>query len=248
MKTEINTQVEAENINLAKADKDYLDVFYTESMRPPSSYPEKLAAHLSKNFLGNSKKFVDLGCGRGDMLRAFHKIGFEVCGTDLAPSSVKHCLPHPVTIVDLEKNSVGLDNNSFDVVFSKSVIEHLHNPIPFLKNARDLLNKDGKALFMTPSWVHTGWGPFYLDHTHFTPFTKPSLRDALILAGYSDIKVYYFYQLPSIWKFPMLKILAKLVAFLPLPYRPMHDSYFGESVNKYIRFSNEVMLLAIASR
>ena len=217
-------------------------------MRPPSNYPQKLATHLRDNFICKTGKLVDLGCGRGDMLRAFDSAGYDVCGTDLSPSAKKNCAPHPVEIIDLETNKTGLMPGSFDVVFSKSVIEHLQDPIPFLENARELLNEEGKAIFMTPSWIHHGWGPFYLDHTHVTPFTKPSLRDAMILAGYKDIKVTYFYQLPSIWKFPFLKFFAKFIAFLPLRYRPMYDSFWTEGFNKYIRFSNEVMLIATASR
>ena len=244
----MNIESKDKNIEINESRKDYLDVFYTNSMRPPSNYPEKLAAYLKKTYLSKSGKLVDLGCGRGDMLRAFHSIGYEVCGTDLSPSSKRNCAPHPVEIVDLQNNKTALASSSFDVVFSKSVIEHLQDPIPFLENARDLLSEDGKAIFLTPSWVHHGWGPFYLDHTHVTPFTKPSLRDAMILAGYKNIKVYYFYQLPSVWRFPFLKIFAKIVAALPIPYSPMYDTYWSNAINKYLRFSNEVMLLAVASR
>ena len=244
----MTADTEDKNTESIEPKKDYLDVFYTDSMRPPSNYPEKLAAYLKKTYLGSSGKLVDLGCGRGDMLRAFHSVGYEVCGTDLSPSAKKNCAPHPVEIIDLQNNKTGLVPSSFDIVFSKSVIEHLQDPIPFLENAKELLKEDGKAIFMTPSWVHHGWGPFYLDHTHVTPFTKPSLRDAMILAGYRNIEVYYFYQLPSVWRFPFLKLLAKLVAILPIPYSPMYDTHWGDTINKYLRFSNEVMLIAVASR
>ena len=84
--------------------KDYLDVFYTNSMRPPSNYPQKLATHLRDNFICKTGKLVALGCGRGDMLRAFDSAGYDVCGTDLSPSAKKNCAPHPVEIIDLETN------------------------------------------------------------------------------------------------------------------------------------------------
>ena len=68
----MKTETEDKNTELTEPKKDYLDVFYTNSMRPPSNYPEKLAAYLKKTYLGNSGKLVDLGCRRGDMLSLIH--------------------------------------------------------------------------------------------------------------------------------------------------------------------------------
>ena len=83
-----------------------------------------------------------------------------------------------------------------------------------------------------------------------TPFTKPSLGDALEMAGYKDIEVSYFYQLPAIWKFPWLKCLSKATSLFPIPYAPLNEVPWkiSSGFNKYIRFSKEVMLLATAKK
>jgi len=229
-------------------DKKYLDVLYSDKRRPKSNYPVQLAKHLIENYYLGKGSILDIGCGRGDLLKAFHNKGMKVTGTDISPSSIKSCEPHLVKTADLEKQKLPFDNEEFNFVFSKSVIEHLHNPMPLLKEALRVVKKDGKVVIMTPSWVHHGWGPFYLDYTHVTPFTKPSLRDAMEMAGFIDVEVYYFYQLPFLWKWPGLKILVKLFSKLPLPYKPMYDINLPLEVNKLIQFSKEVMLLGVGHK
>ena len=138
--------------------------------------------------------------------------------------------------------------SSFDFVFSKSVIEHLHSPSVLLSKAVAALRPGGMAVIMTPSWAHTYWGPFYMDHTHVTPFTATSLSAALQIAGFKQVDVSYFYQLPFLWRYPFLKPIAWTIASLPLPYRPYQTAPWQESCNKLIRFSKEVMLLGVGSK
>ena len=137
----------------------------------------------------------------------------------------------------------------FDVIFSKSLVEHLNQPIKFFEYCKKMLKDDGVLIVLTPSWVHHNFGPFYLDFTHVTPFTLHSLRDIGKLSGFKYSSVEYFYQLPLIWKFGIFKQLSKLLAFLRLPYLPMYEGLtnirWPEEINKYLRHSNEVMLLGI---
>jgi SAM-dependent methyltransferase len=238
-----------DNQNNIFKNKNYLEVIYSSNRRPSSDYPIKLASYIKKHFFNNSgNHLLDIGCGRGDMLHAFAQLGFQVSGADLSPISKDLISPHHFFEVDLAVDKFPVGDGSFSNVFSKSVIEHMQNPMPLFKEAHRVLSPGGTAVIMTPSWLHNHWGPFYLDTTHVTPFTKPSLRDSMELAGFSNIKIYHFYQLPFLWKFKWLTPLVKAIALLPIPYSPMHDVIWPTKINKFIRFSNEVMLLAVGTK
>ena len=226
-------------------DSAYISELYSENRRPKNDYPDRLATYLRDQFYNGTGELLDIGCGRGDMLKSLHGAGYSVTGTDISPLSVDICKPHPVKISNLEKEALPFNNDSFDYVFSKSVIEHLHNPMSFLKQSLRILSPDGTAIIMTPSWIHHGWGPFYLDYTHVTPFTLPSLRDAMAMAGFENVRVIYFYQLPFLWRRPWLTPLVRIIAQLPLHYRPMYDTNIPPTLNTFFRFSKEVMLLGI---
>jgi len=230
---------------------NYLDVIYNEKRRPASNYPVQLAEHLTQVFLDGEKlRVLDLGCGRGDMLRALAQCGHEVVGTDLSERVVELCAPFEAHVCDLTNTAVPFPDNSMDVVFSKSVIEHLHEPMPMLNEAMRVLKPGGRLILMTPSWRHHAFGPFYLDYTHVTPYTAPSLRDVLAMSGFSDIFVQHFRQLPFVWKMPILTPIAWLFSSLPLPYTPLDEMSWKWSfgINNLLRFSKEMMLLSVSRK
>jgi SAM-dependent methyltransferase len=228
---------------------DYLETYYSSEMRPNTDYPLKLATHISEMYLDSShKKLLDLGCGRGDQLRAFAALGYDVLGADNAGSAAEFCSPHRVEVLNILDSQLALEDGSIDVVFSKSVIEHLSQPEKLLKEAMRVLRPGGKLVVMCPSWVHMGWGPFYQDHTHVTPFTKPSLRDILKLEGFQNVQVRHFRQLPVTWKYPILENIFRIIRRLPIPYSPQHEVNYHVGLNKIIRFSKEVMLLSVAEK
>ena len=228
--------------------RSYLEVTYSEERAPFGRYPQLLAKWLLDHYCKKPGRILDIGCGRGDLLDAFEGLGFEVAGIDISPLSAALCTKFEVKTADLEKDSMPFAADSFDFVFSKSVIEHMNNPTCLLEKALKVLRPGGTALIMTPSWEHTYWGPFYIDHTHVTPFTLTSLRDALAITGFESIEAKYFYQLPILWRKPFIKPIVWAVSKLPLPYRPYKDAPWSEGLNKFIRFSKEVMLLGIARK
>ena len=230
------------------SNKNYIDFLYSSKYRPKTDYPIRFADHLNKRFFLKKGKLIDLGCGRGDMLQAFKKIGFDVEGVDLSPSSVELNKPIPIKLANLSEDQLPYNDDYCDYIFSKSVIEHIQEPSLLIKESYRILKPNGKCIFLTPSWVHNSWGPFYLDHTHVTPFTQFSLRNLLIMSGYKNVKVLNFRQLPFLWKYPFLKIFSQIISKLPLRYSPMYEVNLPNSLNKIIRFSNEVMLLAYGEK
>ena len=238
----------------SKQSENYLSELYSTRRRPITDYPIQLVKHLKKKYLKNHEtkniSVLDIGCGRGDILRAFKNIGYDVAGIDLSEEAIKLCEPIEVRQINVEKEKN--ENNyekKFDIIFSKSLIEHLVQPVKFFEYCKKMLKEDGTLIVLTPSWVHHNFGPFYLDFTHRTPFTLHSLRDIGKLCGFNHSKVEYFYQLPLVWKFSFFKQISKMLSFLKIPYMPMYEGLtyirWPNEINKYLRHSNEVMLLGI---
>ena len=232
-----------------KQGNQYLSEIYSEKRRPITLYPNYLAEEiLKRNHLDGKLKLLDVGCGRGDLLKAFNNLGHAVEGVDLSSESQKLLAPIKVHQKNLEYEQLDNRYDYYDIIVSKSLIEHLRSPLKFVKNCKDLIKDNGVFVVMTPSWYHHKFGPFYLDFTHVTPFTLQSLRDIGLLAGFKEVKVNYFYQLPFTWKNKKLEIIPKFISFLKLPYMPMYEQLtnikFSVKLNTLIRFSREVMLYA----
>jgi 2-polyprenyl-3-methyl-5-hydroxy-6-metoxy-1,4-benzoquinol methylase len=229
------------------ATPDYLELTYSEQRLPPSDYPTLLTSWLATNVFSQPGKLLDVGCGRGEYLKTFARLGFEVSGVDSAPSARDMAPGVRVDIVNIEAERLPFPDASFDYIYSKSIIEHLQQPSRMLHECFRVLRPGGVAAIMTPSWRHQ-WRVFYEDYTHVSPFTVNGLTDALTLAGFSDVYVRLFWQLPFLWRRPWLFPLTKVVGLLPLRYRPWDRAPWPESVNKLIRFSKEAMLMGIAKK
>jgi SAM-dependent methyltransferase len=228
------------------ASSRYLDLKYSEARAPHGTYPQQLARWLLENVYERPGRLLDLGSGRGDHLEAFAELGFDVTGVDISPRSAEMAPEFNVEVADLDAEGLPFEPQSFDHLFSKSVLEHLRNAASVLANAREVLKPGGRVAIFTPSWEHTYRRIFYSEYTHVRPFTRQSLHEALTLAGFEDVSVRPFLQLPLVWRHPALAPLTSLVRALPLPYRPLDRAPWPDNANKLIRFSKEVMLLGTA--
>ena len=59
----------------------------------------------------------------------------------------------------------------FDVIFSKSLVEHFYYPEKIYQEMHRVLKNGGIIITMTPDW-EINYKTFYEDYTHRTPFSK----------------------------------------------------------------------------
>lgn len=212
---------------------NYIETIYDYNSHPISKYPDKLADYLITRFgINSGAKLVDLGCGRGDFLYAFKNAGLDVVGIDY--ENIKRN-PYVIGNINLEKDRLPFEDNSVDVIFNKSVLEHLNKPDNMLLESYRVLKPGGRIISMVPDW-HTCIYLYYDDHTHVQPYTENGLRDCLRLFGFKRVSSEQFYQLPIIWKYPAIKIVCKILQLLG-PVKKVYK-------NKFFRFSRELILLA----
>ncbi len=217
---------------------DYLKVVYSSKNTPKTDYPDKLAAYLFKKFeMKAGQKLLEPGCGRGEFLNGFRKMGMDVFGCDLSSEAGEDVKGIDIKQVDIEQNPLPYDDNYFDVVYSKSFIEHLWKPDHYLNEANRILKPGGKIITLVPDW-EVNFKIYFDDYTHRTPFTKVSLNDIYIMSDFDNIRVMKFRQLPIVWRLPFLNIFCAVIA----PFIPIRSS------NKFFKYSRELMLIGYGEK
>ncbi|MDG1156230.1 MAG: class I SAM-dependent methyltransferase [Litorivicinaceae bacterium] len=215
--------------------KDYLDIVYSRSDKPLTSYPEQLVDYILSQ-VGIKKNsglsLLEPGVGVGDHLRIFRKRGFVVRGLDVSERSKEMSPDLEIDVIDADVKRWPYEDCSFDVVYSKSFIEHLTDPELFLFEAFRVLRPGGIIVTLTPDWV-ANYKKFFDDYTHKSPFTKTSLRNIKVAAGFEDVNSFTFRQLPSTWHNPFLNQFCALIAIF-VPYQTKF---------KFFRWSRELMLM-----
>ena len=221
--------------------RDYVDVVYNEQDRPLTNYPDALAIYLFDRYeLKSGDDLLDIGCGRGEFLAGFIKCGVKGYAVDQSAVARKYCPEAELRNSDIENDGIPYPDDFFDVVYSKSVIEHFHYPERLVKEMYRILKPGGLAITLCPAWEYN-YKIYFEDYSHRTPFMLESLRDIQIIHGFEDVQVEFFRQLPPLWGVgDVLTPMAELTRIFAPTFLKKHI--------KWVRFSKEIMLLASARK
>lgn len=218
--------------------RDYLKVEYDTNRRPVTTYPEKLAAYIADlGGMQRGNKLLEIGSGRAEVAKGFVDLGLDVTLVDRLPSAAVYAqhagarFLHATIDVD---ETLPVAVASQDFVFTKSVIEHIREPVAFLETCRKLLKPGGTIFCLTPDW-EANFRIFFDDVTHVTPFTRETMRQALELSGYEEVQAFRFRQLPITWRNPFMSMVSAALA----PLAPVRTK------QKFLRWSRELMLCGI---
>lgn len=92
--------------------------------------PRRLAATLSMAGDISGLRVLDLGCGRGELLRHCLENGASAIGVDYAPNALvlaRRILPPTGNrLVRADARRLPFGGNAFDLVFAPDIVEHLH--------------------------------------------------------------------------------------------------------------------------
>lgn len=225
--------------------KSYLEVIYPQEEYAEHLYPQKLCNYISDGYFPTNGTLLDIGSGKGNHLIGFARCGHKVFGLDKRKECIEVLDNFTIKECDIESERFPYRSNTFNYLFSKSVLEHVNNTDNFMNESLRVLKPGGKAVFMTPAW-ESQYKFFWDDYTHVKPFTVKSLQNAMRIAGFKNVDVSYFLQLPFIWNKPYLKLVTKVISLLPdsLKWKDKEQS----EARKLIRFSKEQMLFAVGEK
>ena len=158
-------------------------------------------------------------------------------GVDISEEAQNFGHQFDVLQCDVESEPLPFADATFDVIYSKSFIEHLYYPERYLKEAHRVLKPGGLLLTLVPDW-ESNYKIYFDDFTHRTPFTKVALLDAYQMYGFENVQVFKFRQLPILWRYPILNYVSMFIA----PFVPVRTK------TKFFRWSRELMLVGIGRK
>jgi 2-polyprenyl-3-methyl-5-hydroxy-6-metoxy-1,4-benzoquinol methylase len=121
------------------------------------------ARHLRIPEFGTNR-LLDVGCGNGNFLRDARSAGWDVQGTDLDPVAVETARRLGISVWEGRYDTAPFDPSSFDVITTHQVIEHVPDPLIFLRTLFNWLKPGGLLWIGTPNLdcpIHERFGEFY---------------------------------------------------------------------------------------
>ncbi len=125
----------------------------TERQYDTSRIEYQLALDLMKK-MKFGIKVLDVGAGRGEFADMLAKQGYEVSCVDGVRKFYLELARrgYEAANVDLEEEQLPFSDNSFDLVVSLEVIEHLWNTNYYLKELWRVLKPHGRVILTTPNY------------------------------------------------------------------------------------------------
>jgi len=103
--------------------------------------------------MSKGKKALELGCGTGNLAAYLQSQGIAMTASDISKTAIEHARKiHPdVELRTHTAEELPYGNESFDIVMSFDVLEHVPNTARHLREVHRVLRNNGYYLFQTPN-------------------------------------------------------------------------------------------------
>ncbi len=156
-----------------------------------------LRVKFVRRFVGTpAPRLLDIGCGRGLMLRDLAEMGWDCSGTEMF-GDAKRDLSRSLLDIKLGSRLEGFnfEDNYFDVITMWHVFEHISNPSELLYEIKRILKPEGILIIEVPNFASwqarlnkSSW--IYLEAPrHISQFTPIGIKR--LATHFSFEKVYY---------------------------------------------------------
>ncbi len=186
-------------------DVEALDSYYNQTYTvAPEAYARRVAEHappilreLGARFPGRGK-LLEVGCSYGFFLDAAQQEGWAATGIELDDRAVNYGrekLGLKILAGTLE-SEMGRLEPPYDAIVTFHVIEHLRDPVEFLRRCRKLLREGGVLILKTPnvaSWIAKRTGAYWewlCPPAHIHLFSSGTLDLALQRSGFRAQRIW----------------------------------------------------------
>ncbi|MCB9026084.1 MAG: class I SAM-dependent methyltransferase [Bdellovibrionaceae bacterium] len=209
-----------------------------------NSVVEKLLDKYSKN-----KHITDIGGGNGFMSLHLQNKGYQVTliepGATACENAKQRGLSNVIqgTIEDIELKK------PIETAICCDVLEHIENPIAFLKNIYKKMQPGGVLLITVPAYSFL-WSASDVEAQHFKRYNSKTLKEELTGTGFETIYFSYFfsYLVPLIFLFRTLPFKLKGLSqnFIKSNHQKRSKEHFRNNVitNVFI-FFNRIELFVL---
>jgi 2-polyprenyl-3-methyl-5-hydroxy-6-metoxy-1,4-benzoquinol methylase len=135
-------------------------------------------------------QLLDVGCGGGEFLGRMRQLGWRAVGVEPDPKAVE--VARSVRGLDVRPGTLEeqhFEDDRFDAVTSSHVIEHVHDPLAFLRECARVTKVGGRVVVVTPNTASLGHRRLGTDWIGLDPprhlhlFSVATLRVLAVRAG-----------------------------------------------------------------
>jgi 2-polyprenyl-3-methyl-5-hydroxy-6-metoxy-1,4-benzoquinol methylase len=175
------------NPNLTNAIEDYEPAYmdyFSEKPHDKRNH-EWIIKILAKHKALRASRILDIGCGSGKFVQYLEEKGYEVFGLEPSKALFDTFL-HADHFFNLTASQYLKQSPSdkFDIIIISDVLEHVDDPLSFLRDVRSMMSPDGILFISTPDTGSSfariaGKNWHYYNKYHLSLFSRSNLANAV---------------------------------------------------------------------
>ncbi len=141
----------------------------------------------------SGKKIIEIGAAFGDYLAIMSEVNADTYGLEHSEESVKKAEKAGLRMIRgfVEDEQYDIPGAPYDAFYIMNYLEHIPEPVSFLKGIRRNLSEDGIGLVEVPNFDmmlrQNLYSEFIQDHLSY--FTEATLKTALELSGFEVLDI-----------------------------------------------------------
>jgi len=215
------------NVNAIYNETKFDDVSTSTKLDDEINYKNLLMLDKIRN--GKKGSLLEIGSAKGYFLAKAKEAGYEIYGLELNRVNYEYSRRQlGDNILDKTLSEVHFDEEKFDVIYMRDVIEHIPNPKEFLNEVNRVLKPGGQLFLETHNvdgWIYRiarEWHTVFFGFEHPNHWSPRTLKLALSQHGFTVSKVKHFSL-----DFTILDILGYIVT-------PGFTTIYPKKVNKLL--------------
>jgi len=183
-----------------------------KKIRHKSKFDTNMDVKLVENIVSKNGTILEIGSGYGFFLYEMEKKGYDIQGIEISKS--RRLFSKKISNVPIFDHDLILsvpDIGKFDIIVLFGVMEYISNPIQFLSNIRQLLNKKGRIIIKSPNAddfqlkLNKYYRNWFWQRAHVNYLTQKILKLLLKKSKFKQINIYgihrYSIENMFVWKF-----------------------------------------------
>lgn len=148
-------------------------------------YPDRVLKTEKRicNLYAKSKgKLLDIGCANGDFLKVMEEDGFEVYGLEFSDHFINK---YGFDIFEGNLLEASYSDNSYNLITMWAVLEHVYDPMGYLKEISKILRPGGIVIFLVPNLKSIPFGVCHNDDIprHLYVFSPQTVKRMLKMSN-----------------------------------------------------------------
>ena len=126
-----------------------------------SNFEANLNFLVNNNLINKKDKILEIGSGKGVLLNQLYKNGYNIIGNEVNEQfhkKAKELFGNNLPIYLTKGTKLNFKNNSFDIIISFDVLEHIPDTDAHLQEIKRILKPEGYYILGTPNkWTNILW-------------------------------------------------------------------------------------------